>query len=207
MKKTSLLLIGVSTTLYASLAMAQVSKTAPAAPVERFVPLELSVQPAKEITLSMNYKDVDVIELLHKIAVEGNLAIAVRGDVEGLVEEIRLTNVSPEQALQKVVEEAGLTWKLVDQVYIVTPTTAAKPEEKATRIELSFQDVEIASLLMIVSQQFNLKVSVSPDVTGKLKLINLKNRTPQEALQTICQAGNLAWKKDGDTYFVSKPTP
>lgn len=196
MKIKSFLWVGLSTTLCASLAVAQLP------PV---VPLERSVQPAQEVKLNLNYQDVDVIDLLRKVSTEGNLAIVVRGDVQGMVEKIRLKNASPELALQKVVEEAGLDWKLVDHVYIVTPKTSLTPADQGVkRLELHFEEVDIVDLLQIISQNYGVKVSISPDVTGRLRLVHLKDRSAQEHIEMICKSVNLTCRKEGDTYLIAK---
>ncbi|RYG66841.1 hypothetical protein EON80_14695 [bacterium] len=205
MRKTSIWFVSGFVALYASLAVAQLANPAKSQKVPDLGPAEHSVQPGKAITLTLNYQDVDAVDLLKKIAIEGNLQLMVRGDVEGLVEEIRLKEVDPEIALQKVAEEAGLDLKLANHVYIVKPKTSLKPAEEDNRVSLSFEDVEVSFLLNIIGQQFGVKVSVSPDIDSKIKVIELKNRSAIEEIELICQVANLTCKKEGNTYFVSKP--
>jgi type II secretory pathway component HofQ len=205
MNKSPLLFVKISTVLCGALAVAQFAKPASTQPAHDAAPLGQSIRPIEELKLTLNYKDIDAVELLQKVSTDGNLAIVVRGDVEGLVEEIHLNQVEPEYALEKVAEEAGLDWKLVDQVYIVSPRKTVKPTGKGRKISLRFENVDISALLNIIGQQFEVKLSVSPEVTGQLKYLQLKNRSPEDAITLICQAAGLVCQKEGDTYVVSKP--
>lgn len=75
-------------------------------------------------------------------------------------------------------------------------------------LDLQFRDIPVKELLSTLSQQFNINLAVNADVDGVISSINLVNRTPEEALQTVIKvAGNLSIVKDNGTYIVTKKQP
>lgn len=75
-------------------------------------------------------------------------------------------------------------------------------------IELSFQDVEVGELLDLIARQFDVQVVISGDVSGRLRSINLTNKTPEAAIRHVVAAANLKWRKLEDgTFLIGKNLP
>ncbi len=75
-------------------------------------------------------------------------------------------------------------------------------------IELSFQDVEVGELLDLIARQFDVQVVISGDVSGRLRSINLTNKTPEAAIRHVVAAANLKWRKLEDgTFLIGKQLP
>lgn len=72
---------------------------------------------------------------------------------------------------------------------------------------LTFRDIDVTELLAIISNQYNVPLVVSSDVSAKISYINISNKTPDQAIGSVVRAtgGLLQVLHDPDgTYFVSK---
>jgi type II secretory pathway component HofQ len=207
MKRPLFAIVGLPISLWASLAVAQ----PPEPPTQQPSPeAEFHASPvalAHELSISLHFEDVDVVALLRKISLEGNVEVIVQGVASGKIKQVHLDKVAPETALERVAQLAGLDWKLEDKTYIISQKAIATPSgTKDVRISLTFEDAPISSVLEMIGKQTNIQVTVSDDVTERLQLIRLKNETPESAIEKVAQAANLVWRKGGNNnYTVSKP--
>ena len=90
------------------------------------------------------------------------------------------------------------------------PQSVAAPKAMISTpgLDLQFRDIPVKQLLSTLAEQFNINLAVNADVDGVISSINLVNRTPDEALQTVIQvAGNLTISKSNGTYIVTKKQP
>ncbi len=72
---------------------------------------------------------------------------------------------------------------------------------------MSFRDVDVVTLLSMISGQFNVPIAISGDVSGKIGYINIASKTPEQAIQLVVRAaGNgLKLQQDADgTYIVGR---
>jgi hypothetical protein len=70
--------------------------------------------------LSLRFDDVDIAQVMAAIAKQGNVGIAVRNDLGGKIRGVRLTNVTPEQAIRCIAAATNLEWrKLDDKTYLI----------------------------------------------------------------------------------------
>lgn len=58
-------------------------------------------------TLELSFRDIPVKDLLNLLGTQFGLNLAVNGEIDGVIGSINLTNQTPEEALQTVVEVAG----------------------------------------------------------------------------------------------------
>jgi type II secretory pathway component HofQ len=209
MKRQLFAVAGLAISLWASLAVAQPPEPPAQQPSPEAEFQDPSFPLAHELSISLHFEDVDVVALLRKIALEGNVEVIVRGDVSGKVKQIHLDKVAPETALEHVAQLAGLDWKLEDKTYIISQKATATPSgQKDIRVSLTFADAPVSLVLEMIGEQSNIRVSVGDDVTGRLQLIRLKNETPESAIEKIAQAANLVWRRGGNNnYIVSKREP
>ena len=89
---------------------------------------------------------------------------------------------------------------------VPAPVTSAFPSTARPMIELKFKDVDVADLLGIISDQFDVQVVIASDVSGiRLASINLSNRTPEAAIQAVVSAAGLKYRKQADgTFLIAK---
>jgi len=72
-------------------------------------------------TLTLDFKDVAVSELVAMIAKEGNVGIIVTDDVTKVLKHISFSNKTPEEAIKMVARIAGYAWsKIDDQTFAVS---------------------------------------------------------------------------------------
>jgi type II secretory pathway component GspD/PulD (secretin) len=89
---------------------------------------------------------------------------------------------------------------------VPAPVSSAFPPAARPMIELKFKDVDVADLLGIISDQFDVQVVIASDVSGiRLASINLSNRTPEAAIQAVVSAAGLKYRKQADgTFLIGK---
>ncbi len=91
---------------------------APPAPTSR----AMAATAQQESHISIEMRDAPVIDLLMLIAAQGGVDISIGSDVEATLKipGIRLTDVTPAEAIRKAAETASLQWKkLGDKSYLV----------------------------------------------------------------------------------------
>ena len=90
----------------------------------------------------------------------------------------------------------------------VAPPLAPPGEAK---MEMSFRDIPIKDVLLMLGSRSNMNLVVNDDVDGVLSSVNLSNLTPEEALQTVvASARNLSLTRlpgPNGTYLISKALP
>jgi hypothetical protein len=181
---------------------------------------------ADQITVQM--KDATVIEVVTKIAREGNVAIIISQGFNGelKIPLIDFQNVTTEQMLSTV---AQLTISRVDsQTYFIGKLS---PDAKNTlqdvhpyipsnaKILQPFQydyplgshvqlkNVSIGNVLLIIATSCNVAISNSEavDQSEIIQQINIQQMTPEVAFKELSKAtGLMVTKTNANTYLVSK---
>lgn len=81
----------------------------PTAAIDAPVPQKVAplVTVPRAATLELSFRDIPVKELLNLLGTQFGINLAVNGEIDGVIGSINLTNQTPEEALQTVVEVAG----------------------------------------------------------------------------------------------------
>jgi type II secretory pathway component GspD/PulD (secretin) len=85
--------------------------------------------------IELNFRDVDVADLLNIIATQFDVQVVINGDVAGQLSSINLSNKTPEAAIQAVVKAANLQYsKEADGTFIIgkTLSNVTVPRETET---------------------------------------------------------------------------
>lgn len=84
---------------------------------------------------------------------------------------------------------------------VAAPPVAARP-----MTDVQFQDIAVTDVLSMISQSFDVPIVIAADVQGIiLPVINLPNKTPEAAIQTIAAAAGLKYRKQADgTFLIAK---
>lgn len=100
-------------------------------------------------------------------------------------------------------EKAGST-----RAAVPAPVASTPPVTPIVTAQINVRDMEVADLLQLISEQFNVPLVIAGDVTGKLPYVNLTNKTPEAAIQAVVNAANLKYRKQEDgTFLVGKTLP
>lgn len=89
------------------------------------------------------------------------------------------------------------------------PTTRAVAQQES-RISIEMRDAPVIDLLMLISAQGNVEISIGSDVEPTLRIpgIRLTDVTAADAIRKAAMTAGLQWKKlDDTTYFVGKVLP
>ncbi len=76
-------------------------------------------------------------------------------------------------------------------------------------VNIQIRDATVRDVLqMIARSSDDIDIYITEDVNGKIPYLDIHDITPQAAVETICLAQNLYWKKKGKLYIVSSnPLP
>ncbi len=102
---------------------------------------------------------------------------------------------------------AYITGALLVAVGLGAGWAAEAPAGGENLINITVKDAPVARVLEMIARAAGVNVVVSEEVTGKIQSITLNDVTVEEALQYICLAENLYWRKLGSAYIVSKTQP
>mgnify|MGYP002778714410 CR=1 FL=1 len=88
------------------------------------------------------------------------------------------------------------------------PTSPATPTAKLAvepLIELEFENIQVVDLLKVIAKSFGINVLINEDVTGTLHYVNIKGKSPDEALQYVARNARLKLRRENDgTYQIGK---
>jgi len=90
-------------------------------------------KPDSEIIEFLEFRDVDIKDVLRQLAKQYNLNIVFSESVKGLVT-VRLANVSVQQALDSIITVNGFAYTKKNNVYKVTTPEEAEREGKMTKL-------------------------------------------------------------------------
>lgn len=84
---------------------------------------------------------------------------------------------------------------------VAAPLVVARP-----MTDVQFKDIAVADVLSMIAENFNVPIVIAEDVRGIiLPVINLPNKTPEVAIQTIAKAAGLKYRKEADgTFLIAK---
>lgn len=183
----------------------QVELPASPLPATPNLPIQIeAVTPHRALSLNIEIHHGDVVEVLSEIAMKGNLQVAIKPGIGDEIDAFSLKEGTPEMALKRICELAGLDCELKDGVWFVAPnkTGGASPEKAKIMDEMVFTDVGVEPLLSMIATQFNIPVAIAADVKGKIAFIRLQNKTPRQALNLICLVADLQSEETTDGTFI-----
>ena len=79
------------------------------------MPGTVAVMPRARPTITIDFRDVGVADLISMIAQQGNIGILITDDVTKKIKNIALTNKTPEEAIKMVAKHAGYAWSKIDE--------------------------------------------------------------------------------------------
>lgn len=109
-----------------------------------------------------------------------------------------------EPSLETSSAPAGASETLPKALSAPEPAAAIKEE---SRISIEMRDAPVIDLLMLISAQGNVEISIGSDVEADLRIpgIRLNDVTAADAIRKAAMAANLRWKKlDETTFLVGK---
>ncbi|MBV9470988.1 MAG: hypothetical protein JO316_20485 [Abitibacteriaceae bacterium] len=113
----------------ASAASAPAAPAPLASPAFGLMPQASPTLPQGQATLDLKFEDTAVADIVKLISEQGNVQIIINGDVNEKLQYINLSNITPEQAIEKVAQAANLTWrKLEDKTYIIAKNLPDAPK-------------------------------------------------------------------------------
>lgn len=148
-----------------------------------------------------DYTDTDIVTILSNIANATPLELVIGDDVSGNIRQFKLENVTPEEAIKRLADIAGLQWQKLDNgVYIIHKKPSAPPLRKAGLFDLVITDGPYKEVFNQIAKFAGIKILLFGSITGNLKYINLKNTTVEKAVDTITRAAGFKWQKtrEGD---------
>jgi len=84
-------------------------------------------------TVSLNFKDADLVDILRLLAVQNHLNIVASKKVTGKIT-VSLTDVNLQHALDAILKVNGYDWFIQGNIVVVKPTDESLPGELDTRI-------------------------------------------------------------------------
>jgi hypothetical protein len=179
---------------------------------------EISLSAADRTKLNIHLDDSYVIDALRKISDLGKIDIIMRGHVHPKVKlwNIKMDNVYPEDAVERICAAAKLSWENHNDVYIIgknspastvekdSPSAAVKQSKKP--ITLEFTDIPTAQILAAIGESNGIYVSLGSTIIDgeKINFIRLNNMTPENVLEEIAYAFDFELKKLRDDIYVIK---
>jgi type IV pilus assembly protein PilQ len=163
-----------------------------------FLPaISRSQETAKPVLIeSLEFREVDIKDILRQLAKQYNLNIVFSENVKGLVT-VQLNNVSIDQALDSVITVNGFAYTKKDTVYKVTTMEEAEREGKQTKL-FRLNNAEAVKLKDTLSKVLTSAGSIEADsrsnsivVTDSLAVLNkiegmipsLDETTPQVLIE------------------------
>jgi hypothetical protein len=74
-------------------------------------------------------------------------------------------------------------------------------------INLTIKDAAVSDVITMIARAGGVNVVLGTGTEGRVKAVTLKDVTVEDALRNICFAAGIGWRKQGNTYIVSKDLP
>jgi general secretion pathway protein D len=107
----------------------------------------------------------------------------------------------------KLLITACLTATFLAALGLAAVWAAEAPATGENLINITVKDAPVAKVLEMIARAGGVNVVVGEEITGKIQSITLTDVTVEQALQYICLAENIYWRKLGNAYIVSKTPP
>ncbi len=168
---------------------------------------------AKEKKISVQFRDSDIRDIFGIIARHFSRDFITGRNVRGNVT-ISLLEVCESEAAHILSASNGFACKKIENVWILSDPrvldevdktlTLPKPANGDQPSSIDFRDCEVRSILDLIAKKGELKIGVSPGVSGNITLRFIE-RSPLDILRFI--AGSQGWglKVDGKTILISAP--
>ncbi|HEX8551118.1 MAG TPA: hypothetical protein VF681_06125 [Abditibacteriaceae bacterium] len=135
-------------------------------------------------TMSLQFKNIAVSELISMIAEQGNVGIIVADDVNTSVKNVNLVDVTAEQAIRNIAETNGYKWRKLDgKTYAIARTMEALPPtdnpipvikpELTDRIPQSLLDPEPRRAALELPELYRSERREEPKLYSYLRLRNV----------------------------------
>ena len=120
-------------------------------------------------TVSLNFKEANIVDVLRLLAVQNNLNIIAGGDVQGIIS-VSLSDVNLGTALDAILKVNGFDWFTQGNIVVIKPSGQAIQGELTTRIfKLEYVDATAVAgaLQNVLSNKGKVQV-FSPVIKGGL---------------------------------------
>ena len=156
--------------------------------------------------VNVSAESVSAAMLVETIAEKAELNFAIYDDA--VIPFVEVVNLSPADALKKIVAAANLSLYLDNGTYVVWKKPDAGQENP---VDLNFHDISVKELLRTLQEEFGLEIEVSPSVNEKIIAIKCVNATPSEIVEKIARGARLSLTVTADGVyrigFENKKTP
>lgn len=165
----------------------------------------LALSSALATPLTIDFKDTDIRDCLRVLALQQGVNIVPHSEVQGKVT-VHLNNVTFEQALTSITENAGCLWRLEDGIYKVEKKPEPLPYK--VRYENGLLSVEakqtpIDDLLREIGRVSEKNIIPDQSVSGNISVL-IRDLPFDAALEQLLLANGFKLRTDGPFYFVSK---
>ena len=155
--------------------------------------------------LTIDFKDTEIRDCLRVLALQQGVNIVPSSDVGGKVT-VHLNNVTFEQALTSITENAGSLWRLEDEIYKVERKPSPLPYKihfQNGLLSVEAKQTPIDDLLREIGKASGKNIIPDQTVTGPVSVL-IGELPFDAALEQLLLANGYKLRKDEPFYFVSK---
>lgn len=155
--------------------------------------------------LTIDFKDTDIRDCLRVLALQQGVNIVPSSDVQGKVT-VHLNNVSFEQALTSITENAGCQWRLDGTIYKIEKKPAPLPYKIRFQnglLSVEAKQTPIDDLLREIGKASGKNIIPDQSVNGNVSVL-VEELPFDDALEQLLLANGYKLRKDEPFYFVSK---
>lgn len=124
--------------------------------------------------ISLDFRDADLLTVLQALARKAKVNIVTSSDVAGQVT-IQLEEVTWEQALETIVQTAGLAYEKQDNVILVTTLEGMKTRREALKELVEIEPVITKVIELRYLDAHDIKAFLEPQLTGQGKISVLES--------------------------------
>lgn len=125
--------------------------------------------PLESALLSLDFREADLLTVLQALARKAKINIVTSSDVAGTVT-IQLEEVTWEQALDTIVQTAGLAYEKQDNVILVTTLAGMKTRREALKELVEIEPVITKVVELRYLDANDVKAFLEPQLTGQGKI-------------------------------------
>lgn len=158
-----------------------------------------------ERTMTLDFKDADVRDVLRAVGTQFKLNIVIDKEVQGNLT-VHLQEVPVVEGLRMLLESNGFTFDKQGEVYLVRKSEKDKKmkvEATATRLSVDLQNYDVEDVLREISRQSGVNIvadqSVRGDITGLLHDVPF-----DIGLSSLLNANGLLLRRRAGIYEVTR---
>lgn len=161
---------------------------------------------AREPTISVDFRDGDLVDVLHAIATVAKVSMVVDSSVKGRAS-IKLKDVTVPAALDAILKQSDYSYHRQGDVYVIGRTPSADElvvtVDATGRVTLHARNADLAKALLEVSKQARLNLVPEPGMVAKISL-ELTDCPVAEALRAIAFAGQYQCRESDGVWTVAR---